>query len=133
MKDDNKEIQPADLVELDFLEKVVARLPEDVRVLEVLGDLYTRVGRYEDGLNVDRTLSRLDPENMTVWYNLGCSLALVNKRDAALKALQRSVELGYRDREWMSADSDLQSLRGEKEFKSLLKRLSTFSSKETHE
>ena len=110
---------------MDFLERVMARLPRDVDVLEALGDLYTRVGRYEDGLAVDQKLIELEPDDMTIWYNLGCSLALLNKRESALKALERAVELGYDDHEWMSRDDDLQSLREERQFKSLLKRISS--------
>jgi tetratricopeptide (TPR) repeat protein len=123
MKNESQEIAPADLVEMDFLEKVLARLPRDVDVLEVLGDLYTRVGRYEDGLAVDKTLVGLEPDDMTIWYNLACSLALCNKRDSALKALAKAIELGYSDHEWMSRDRDLDSIREDREFKSLLKKI----------
>lgn len=124
MKNESQEIAAADLVEMDFLEKVRARLPRDVDVLEALGDLYTRVGRYEDGLAVDRELVRLEPDDMTIWYNLACSLALLNKHDDALTALKTAVELGYSDHEWMSRDRDLESIRDHGEFKKLLKKIS---------
>ncbi len=124
MTDEQKEIDHADLVEMDFLEKVMGRLPQDIDVMEALGDLYTRVGRYEDGLALDRKLAELEPDDMTIWYNLGCSLALLNQRDAALKALRRAVELGYSDYEWMSRDHDLQSLREDGEFNTILKGIS---------
>lgn len=123
MKEENKEIAPADLVEMDFLEKVMVRLPRDVDVLEALGDLYTRVGRYEDGLKVDQKLTTLEPDDMTIWYNLACSLAVLNRREPALQALQRAIKLGYSDHEWMSRDRDLDSLRNDHEFKTLLKKI----------
>lgn len=132
MKDEAKEIGHADLVEMDFLEKVMKRVPSDVDVLEALGDLYTRVGRYEDGLAVDRKLVELEPGDMTIWYNYGCSLALLKHREEALKALHRAIELGYSDHEWMSSDSDLQSLRDDKDFKTLLKRMAAPLSKKAH-
>ncbi|MEI8350829.1 MAG: hypothetical protein WCG36_00810 [bacterium] len=125
MSEDSKEIVPADLVEMDFLEKIVKRLPRDVDTLEALGDLYTRAGRYEDGLAVDRTLAELEPDDMTIWYNLGCSLALLKKREDALKALKHALELGFSDYEWMSRDPDLNSMREDGEFKRLLKRISS--------
>lgn len=123
MKNESQEIAPADLVEMDFLEKVVARLPRDVDVLEALGDLYTRVGRYEDGLAVDRKLVGLEPGDMTIWYNLACSLALCSQANEALKALKTAVDLGYSDHEWMSRDRDLESIREHGEFKRLLKKI----------
>ena len=125
MKEEREEEDPVDLVEMDFLEKIMRRLPHDVDVLVALGDLYTRVGRYEDGLAVDRILVTLQPEDPTIWYNLGCSLALLNKRDEAMQALQRAVERGYTDHEWMSRESDLQSLREDGDFKSLIKHLAS--------
>jgi tetratricopeptide (TPR) repeat protein len=125
MSEDTKEIVPADLVEMDFLEKIAKRLPRDVDTLEALGDLYTRAGRYEDGLAVDRTLAELEPDDMTIWYNLGCSLALLKKRADALKALKRALELGFSDYDWMSRDPDLNSLREDGEFKRLLTRISS--------
>ncbi len=123
MKEENKEIAPADLVEMDFLEKVMVRLPRDVDVLEALGDLYTRVGRYEDGLKLDQELTVLEPDDMTIWYNLACSLAVLNRREPALQALRRAITLGYSDHEWMSRDRDLDSLRNDREFKTLLKKI----------
>ena len=133
MKDEPKDIDHADLIEMDFLEKVMGRLPCDVDVLEALGDLYTRVGRYEDGLALDRKMAELEPNDMTIWYNLGCSLALLNQRESALQALKRAIELGYADYEWMNRDNDLQSLREDRDFISLLKGISPVVPQDKHE
>ena len=86
--DDNAD----DLVTLEFLKGVAQRLPDDADVLRAIGDLYTRVGQYERGLETDRKLVQLCPEDSMVWYNLGCSLALVNRRGAALEALAVPAE-----------------------------------------
>jgi Flp pilus assembly protein TadD len=116
--------QPEDLrenkQELEFLQAVARRLPEDTDVLRVLGDLYTRTGAYADGLRVDERLSRLCAEDPVVWYNLACSLALANRADDAFDALNRAVELGYSDYEAMKKDPDLASLRGDTRFDSIL-------------
>ena len=123
-----KEIEEADLVEMYFLEKVAARMPDDEDVLLALGDIYTRAGRYEDGLRIDRSLVKLLPEDASIWYNLGCSLALLNHREEALSTLREAVKLGYKDHEWMSRDSDLRNIRDEKAFKVLLKTISSAKS-----
>lgn len=132
MKEEPKEIGREDLVELGFLESVASRLPEDQLVLKAVGDIYTRVGFYEKGLATDRKLARLCPADSMVWYNLGCSLALLDKRKAAMRALTRAVSLGYRDYEWMSRDQDLRSLHGDRGFRSLLKKLASHSAAEAH-
>jgi Flp pilus assembly protein TadD len=113
--------------ELDFLQAVARRLPEDTGILRALGDLYTRTGAYADGLRVDERLSRLCAEDPLVWYNLACSLALSDRADDALEALGRAVELGYDDYEWMKKDPDLSALRGDTRFESILEWIySTF-------
>jgi predicted Zn-dependent protease len=106
--------------ELEFLQAVARRLPEDTDVMRVLGDLYTRTGAYADGLRVDERLSRLCAEDPVVWYNLTCSLALSNRPDDAFDALNRAVELGYNDYDGMKKDPDLASLHGDARFESIL-------------
>ncbi|MCC7300329.1 MAG: hypothetical protein IT583_04560 [Verrucomicrobia bacterium] len=106
--------------ELEFLQAIARRLPEDTNIMRALGDLYTRTGAYADGLRVDESLSRLCAEDPVVWYNLACSLALSARVDDAFDALSRAVELGYNDYEGMKKDPDLASLHGDARFESVL-------------
>jgi len=106
--------------ELEFLQAVARRLPEDTGVMRALGDLYTRTGAYADGLRVDERLSRLCAEDPVVWYNLACSLALSDRADDAFDALNRAIELGYNDYDAMKKDPDLAALHGDARFESLL-------------
>lgn len=114
-------------VEVRFLESILKRKPEDITVLKALADLYTRVGRHKDGLRLDLRLGELCPRESLVWYNLGCSFALVERKGDALEALARAVELGYRDGDWMQKDEDLASLRDDPGFQRLLASISTSS------
>jgi Flp pilus assembly protein TadD len=107
-------------VELQFLQKVAERLPEDIEVLQALADLYTKNGKYEEGLAVDRLLSQQLPNDDLVWYNLGCSYALTNHPDEAFEALTKAVELGYSDYDLMKTDPDLKNLHRDARFESLL-------------
>lgn len=110
----------ADTLELEFLERIAQRLPEDTEVLRALADLYTRTGDYAEGLRIDERLSHVCSEDPMVWYNLGCSFSLMKRQEDALEALGRSVELGYDDYEWMKKDPDLTSLHGDSRFESML-------------
>jgi len=109
-----------DKQELEFLQRITARLPEDTEVLRALADLYTRTGATDEGLRVDERLSHLCSEDPLVWYNLACSFALSERKDDALDALARAMELGYDDYEWMKKDTDLSLLRGDPRFESML-------------
>jgi Flp pilus assembly protein TadD len=110
-------------VELKFLESVRHRLPHHARVLEALGNLYTRVGRYEEGLQVDLDLTRMRPEDPENWYNLACSCALTARPEEAFRALEQAFGLGYRDGDWLMEDPDLKSLRSDPRFLALIARM----------
>jgi predicted Zn-dependent protease len=110
-------------IEIGFLEALRKRCPSDDQILEALGDLYTKTGRYEDGLAVDLELVQQRPQEDRVWYNLACSYALVGKPTEALNALGRSVSMGYDDLDHLSKDPDLDSIRQDPRFKELIVRI----------
>lgn len=109
--------------EIKFFETVLRRNRNYAAVIEILAGLYTKQGRIEDGLRMDRRLVRLQPHNATAHYNLACSLALVRRNTAALRALQQAVDLGYDDLEWMKQDPDLDALKHRPEFLALMEQL----------
>src|SRR5438105_3309592 len=107
--------------ELDFFSAILKRYPDYVDVLRVLGNLLTLKGRYADGLQIDRRLVQLRPNDPLAHYNLACSYALLKRPDQALKTLRRAVELGYRDFRYMREDRDLDSIRHDPRFRQLLR------------
>jgi len=109
--------------DITFYESVLRREPAYTDVIELLGGLYTKTGRIAEGLKMDRKLVKLQPENSTAHYNLACSLALSKRKADSLRALQEAINRGYTDYDWMSQDSDLQSLQSSPGFKELLAKL----------
>ena len=97
--------------EIAFYEGILGDDPDFVPALIPLADDYTRVGRYEEGLDMDERLSRLKPGDPLVHYNLACSYALTGRKEKALAALNKAVSLGYDDLDWMKKDEDLEELR----------------------
>jgi tetratricopeptide (TPR) repeat protein len=98
-------------VKIQFMEGIVRRDPEYIEALQLLGDHYTQRGKYEQGLKVDERLSRLEPRNPLVFYNLACSYSLIGEVDQAANALDMALGLGYRDFKWLAKDPDLKTLR----------------------
>src|SRR5271163_2942864 len=78
-------------VEIGFLEGVVKRDPGYVEALQILGDDYTRRGKFVAGLKVDEQLSQLRPTDPLVQYNLACSYSLTGNFNQALAALERAL------------------------------------------
>jgi tetratricopeptide (TPR) repeat protein len=109
--------------EITFYESILRRDPRYSDVIELLGGLYTKTGRLADGLKMDRRLVKLEPTNATAHYNLACSLALMKRKPAALRALENAITLGYDDHAWMAKDIDLATLKTSPHFQALLAKL----------
>jgi hypothetical protein len=90
--------------EVAFFESVMRHDAQCVEVVEILGGLYTKMGRISDGLRMDRKLVRL-------------------RNSDALRSLKHAVGLGYRDFEWMTHDPDLQGLKRIPEFGAIVDQL----------
>jgi tetratricopeptide (TPR) repeat protein len=98
-------------IEIQFLEGLVRRDPTYTEALQILGDDYTRRGRFAEGLNVDLQLARLNPRDALTHYNLACSYVLTERFEDAVQALDRAIDLGYRNFSWLARDPDLAALR----------------------
>jgi predicted Zn-dependent protease len=106
--------------ELSFFESLHKRMPKDLRVASALAHIYTKAGRIDAGLKMDRKLVRLDPEDPTAHYNLACSLSLKGRKPEAIKVLRTAISLGYKDFHWMQHDPDLIGLNNYSGFRDLL-------------
>ena len=104
---------------IGFIEGLVRRDPNYVDALQILGDHYTQRGRISEGLKVDERLARLEPTNPLVFYNLACSYSLSGEMDHAVGALEKALQLGYRDFNWLAKDPDLKPLRAHAAFDDL--------------
>lgn len=98
-------------IEIGFIEGVVKRDPRYVDALQILGDDYTRRGRFSEGLKIDEKLAQLRPEDSLVLYNLACSYSLTGRVHEALVALEEALSLGYCDFKWLAEDPDLRNVR----------------------
>src|SRR5213083_1553198 len=112
-------------IEISFLEGVVRRDPTYVEALQALGDDFTRRGRFEEGLRVDQQLSRLRPVDALVHYNLACSYSLTERFESAATALNRALDLGFRDFKRLTKDPDLAKLRRHSLYKRIRARIKT--------
>jgi tetratricopeptide (TPR) repeat protein len=114
---------------IEFIEGLVRRDPNYVDALQILGDHYTQRGRIVEGLKVDERLARLEPGNPLVFYNLACSYSLSGVLEQAANALEKALQLGYRDFEWLARDPDLKPLRGHAAFDDLKAKIRQLKAK----
>jgi tetratricopeptide (TPR) repeat protein len=107
--------------EIEFFGGILDRYPDFVDALRVQGNNLTLKGRFVDGLQIDKRLVQLRPNDPLIHYNLACSFALLKRTDLALKTLRRAIELGYRDFRYMREDRDLDTVRNDPRFRQLLR------------
>ncbi len=108
--------------EISILERALEWDPDDLVVLDSIGHAYTARGLNQKGLEVDLRLTRLDPKNPTFAYNLGCSLSLLGRLDESIAAIERAIDLGFRDPRLLATDPDLKAVRTHARFPSLVRR-----------
>jgi tetratricopeptide (TPR) repeat protein len=109
--------------EIKFYEDLLKERPDFVEALIALGDLYTKAGLYQQGLEIDLRLSRLRPDDGIVFYNLACSQSLLKNIEASVQALIAAIKLGYRDWKFMCQDPDLENLRQDGRFQEILEKI----------
>ena len=78
---------------------------------------------WDGALKACDKLIELKPGSQDGHYNRACCLARLGKKDEALAALAKSVELGFKDAGHIAEDPDLESLHAEQRFKDVLDAL----------
>jgi len=104
----------------DGTEKCVPDPKEEAAKLEQeITDLFA-AGKYAEAAEKCRAEMALVPTDNGPAYNLACALARLGKKDDALAALAKSMDLGFDDPEHMKVDEDLAAIRDEKKFAELV-------------
>lgn len=65
----------------------------------------------------------LPPDDGATHYNAACCAALAKDYGRSLDLLERAVELGYGNIDWLLNDNDLVPMHGEPRFRKLAERL----------
>ncbi len=105
--------------EITFFEKVLERNPSYLQALRSLAEAYTVKGLFQKGLEMDKRLAKLRPDDPLVHYNLACSFALTGQKENALNSLRIAIRLGYRDFTYLKKDRDLKILHEDPAFNDL--------------
>jgi Flp pilus assembly protein TadD len=116
-----KEARPIfDAFEIGIASAVASVDGRNPAAFEMLGQALTRAGRHQEALAADLRLTNLKPKDPIAYYNLACSYSNLANVDAAFDALHRAFDLGYHDYRHLLRDPDLENVRRDRRFKSLL-------------
>jgi len=101
-------------------ERVLALNPNESRALYLGATVWDARGDHAKAEEWARRASQSDPTNPLMLYNIGCFYANRGDRGLALDHLERAMELGMRNRDWLMTDPDLDLIRDDPRFKALL-------------
>ncbi len=88
----------------------------------LLGYCLHAAGRLDEAIDVHQKAATFDEYHGIALYNLGCAYALSGRSDEALDALGRSQAAGFSVRDHAGDDPDLESIRGDSRFATLLEQ-----------
>jgi tetratricopeptide (TPR) repeat protein len=105
---------------LASIERSLALNPGDSRALYLGSSVLHERGEPVKSEEWIRRAVQSDPNNPLMLYNVGCFYATVGKPAQALDHLERAMELGMRNVDWLLTDPDLESVRGDPRFAALV-------------
>jgi phospholipase/carboxylesterase len=85
------------------------------------GDALYNQKKYEEAASAYLEHVTKRPDDGNTWYNLACCLALLERKNDAIAALEQAVKGGFTDAGHIKADPDLESIRKKKAYKAVLK------------
>ena len=93
--------------------------PTDARLIAALAVYATKAGDFPKGLSRAREAQQLAPDDIQVAFNLAAVYAMTNRRDDALRQLERAVAGGY-SKAAIAVEDDFRNLRETLAFKELI-------------
>ena len=95
--------------------------PSDARAANLLAATYASIGETEKALDYAERSLVIDPDDAMLLYNVCCTYTLLGRNDEAIGCLERAVDKGFGHREWIDHDPDLEPLRGNPRFQSIMR------------
>ena len=85
--------------------------PDDARACQLGATMAASLGEAEAATAYARRALTINPEDPLLLYNISCMYALLGNPNEALDCLEKAVDKGYGQKDWVEHDSDLDSLR----------------------
>jgi len=94
----------------------------DAGVHLMLGNSFLSEKNYQRAEEHYMKALETEPANCIALYNLACVKSLEKDVDKAIAWLQKAIDAGYGDFEWMEKDTDLDNIRNDARYKELLRK-----------
>lgn len=101
--------------------KVLSIRPEFTLTLNNLAMVYVQKNEDEKALELFKKLSGLLPDDEKMPYNVACMYARLNRVGESLEWLQKAIEQGYKNWEFIKTDQDLKNIRESLGYRDIVK------------
>jgi adenylate cyclase len=109
---------------LERIEKIVATEPAHSRAIGIGACMLADLNERERAKEWVLRARLVDPDNINLHYNLACAMASLNETELALQTLAEvATKLSPGMLSWLEADTDLDPVRGEPRFQSLIEQV----------
>ncbi len=108
---------------MQVLERHLQIDPQDGRALQLGTVIAARLGQRDKARDFAARAIEIRPNSFATCYNVACAYSVLGDVDDALVMLDRAVQHGRGNLEWIGHDPDLNALRADPRFKALLERI----------
>ena len=88
-----------------------------------IGIIYSKAGKYRKAKIAFSRFGSLFPNEGRTYRNWAMFYALQNNKNRAIANLFKAIDLGYKDLNWILTDESLNSIRGESQYKEIVRIL----------
>ena len=108
---------------MQSLERQLAIDPRDGRALQLGTVQAARLGLRDKSRELAERALEARPDAFSTFYNVACAYSVLGDRDDALAMLDRAVQQGRGNLEWIEHDPDFDGLRSDARFDAIVNRI----------
>ena len=94
--------------------------PDDARACQLGAIVAAGLDLRDAARDYARRALTINPDDPLLLYNISCMYALLGDSNEALDCLEKAVDKGYGQQDWVAHDADLDSLRDMPRFKRIV-------------
>jgi serine/threonine protein kinase/Tfp pilus assembly protein PilF len=108
---------------LRLIDERLALNPDDARASQLGATVAASLGLNDMARDYARRALTINPDDPLLLYNISCMYSLLGSPNEALDCLEKAVDKGYGQKDWVEHDSDLDPIRELPRFKMILEAM----------
>jgi tetratricopeptide (TPR) repeat protein len=108
---------------LRLIDERLSLNPDDARASQLGATVAASLGLNDMARDYARRALTINPDDPLLLYNVACMYSLLGNSNEALDCLEKAVDKGYGQKDWVEHDSDLDSVRELPRFKMIVEAM----------